>query len=128
MDSNRFDSLVDGYLAAPAAPAEALELERLLQVDPATRRKFVERLLLEVHLHEALAGIAPVRLPEARARKYAVGVVGWLTAAVLLAAIGIGLLSVVNRSTARLNEVISGQVKVDGSSVKEVPEEKWFEV
>jgi ferric-dicitrate binding protein FerR (iron transport regulator) len=130
VDSNRFDILLDEYVSGAAAPAEAAELGQLLQTDAALRRQFADRLLLEIHLRKAYAAAAPTGpIEHKRQRSWRV-VVGWMVAAVVLFALGVGLLSWFNRGpvTARGNEVLAGEVYLDGVALEQLPEEKPFEV
>lgn len=135
MDTNRFEFLLDRYLNGPATPEEAAELGRLLQGDAELRRQFAECVLLDIQLYKAYARITPILPLDASPRRRIRPLVGWLVAAVLLLGIGIGLNSWLSRGSptpapgiARVNEVIAGEVRIDGVAMKQLPEEKWFDV
>ena len=57
----RFEILLERFQSGEATPEELVELDTLLRAQPDKRRILVERLLLEVHLYKAFAGIAPVK-------------------------------------------------------------------
>jgi ferric-dicitrate binding protein FerR (iron transport regulator) len=135
MDTNRFEFLLDRYLNGPASPEEAAELERLLQGDPELRRQFAEHFLLDVQLFKAYAGITPALPVDAHPRRRMLPLVGWLVAAMILLGIGIGLGGWLSRGSptptpavAKVNEVIAGEVRIDGVALKQLPDEKWFDV
>jgi ferric-dicitrate binding protein FerR (iron transport regulator) len=142
MDMQSFHDQLDSYLSGAATPAETAELERSLHVDAGLRRALVDRVLLDIHLHKALAGmaaVAPVKAKPRFFRRAMIGsLVGALAAAVLLA-LGLSLLGVINRKpalqvpeeqppAAPVNEIVSGNIKIDGTAVEQLPQEKWFEV
>ncbi len=135
MDPNRFEILLDRYLSGPLAPEEAAELERLLQADAKLRRQFADHFLLEVQLYKAYAGITPALPLDANPTRRLGPLLGWLVAAVVLLGMGIGLASWLGRgspspapSVASINEVVTGEVRIDGVALKQLPEDKWFDV
>jgi ferric-dicitrate binding protein FerR (iron transport regulator) len=125
---DRFESLLDQYLNR-AAPAETAELERLLQGDAALRRQLADRFLLEVQLYKVFAGVTS-SIPAAREDRPArPPVFRWLVAALVLLAVGLGLFFFLGRGPATAaNQVLAGDVWVDGVAVQQLSEEKWFEV
>jgi hypothetical protein len=137
VDSNRFQTLLDAYVSRTTTAAETVDLENLLQADAGLRRQFAERLLLEVHLRKAFAAIGPaVPLASGRRRGRRV-MVGWLVAASLLISLSGGLLAWLVRGPGQpsqraavqaANDVLTGEVHLDGVAVKQLPEEQWFEV
>ena len=128
METNRFEFLLDRYLNGPAIPEDAAELERLLQGDAELRRQFADRFLLEVQLRKAYNGIAPAP-PAPPSRRDLWPVVRWLVAAMIFLAVGIGLVGWLSQGVAaNTNEVVAGEVRIDGVALKQVPEEKWFDV
>ncbi len=58
MDRERFEELVGAFQDGDASPGELAEMERLLRADPALRRVFVERSVMEVQLRKALTSRA----------------------------------------------------------------------
>ncbi|OAI47181.1 hypothetical protein AYO44_10025 [Planctomycetaceae bacterium SCGC AG-212-F19] len=132
MDSNRFEWLLDRYLGGTATAPEAADLEGLLKADANLRRQLTDRLLLEVQLHKAFAGIAPSAVVEPQRRRVLASVNGWLVAAVVLVGVGIGLVAWKSQQGPAVaiaaNEVLAGEVRVDGVAIKQIPEERWFDV
>lgn len=124
---DRFELLLDSYLDG-AAPAETAELERLLHANPSLRRQFADRLLLEIHLRKAFASAArPLPSEPKTPFRFA----RWLVAALVFLAVGLGLLVIWNRGPGpapRLNQVLAGEVRLDGVVVQKLPDEKWLEV
>jgi ferric-dicitrate binding protein FerR (iron transport regulator) len=130
VDSNRFDILLDEYVTGTVASAE---LGQLLQADAALRRQFADRLLLEIHLRKAYAAVAPAPPAVAERSRSWRWAVGWIVAATVLLAVGVGLVSWLKRGpvpndVVSGNEVVAGAVWLDGVAVKQLPEEKLFEV
>jgi ferric-dicitrate binding protein FerR (iron transport regulator) len=128
MDAGRFAVLLERYRLGEATAAEAAELERLLRADASLRRAFVREFLLEVQLRRAFSSVPePVGRPRPTPRR-----LGWVVAlsaaAVLLLALGVGLVSWLARPGARKNAVVSGDVRLQGVAVQQVPEGAAFEV
>jgi len=132
MDNHRPEALLDLYLSGAASAAETAALAAQLQASPPFRRQFADRMLLEIHLHKAFAGMAPAVLPTARRSNKTL--LRWLVAAVLLLAVGITAVAWWTRGPAPTPapiaalELVAGEVRVDGVAVKQVPEDRWFEV
>jgi len=138
MDMQSFHDRLDSYLSGTATPAEVAELERALQADAGLRRALVDRVLLDIHLHKVLAGMAAVAPVKTAPRFFRRATIGTLAAAILLG-IGLGLFGLFGRKSAPqapeelapaapVNEVVSGKIKIEGTTVEQLPQEKWFEV
>ena len=92
MHPSRFDQLLDAHFAGEASPQEAAELAAVLRDEHESRRLFVERSVLEVHLRKAFSGLAPTTMPTAKAsrpRRPLGRRVAWLAVAVVLVAVGV---------------------------------------
>lgn len=134
MDNQTPEALFDLYLSGAASTAETAALEAQLAASPQVRRQFADRMLLEVHLHKAFASIAPAALPAAP--RWSTPRRRWLAAAVLLLAVGVwaagwrprGLAPRPATPAAAAVELVTGEVRVDGVAVQQVPEDRWFEV
>jgi hypothetical protein len=96
MHPSRFDHLLDAHFAGEASPQEAAELAAVLRDEHESRRLFVERSVLEVHLRKAFSGLAPTTTsaPAAaaanatRPRRPLGRRAAWLAVAILLIAAG----------------------------------------
>jgi ferric-dicitrate binding protein FerR (iron transport regulator) len=120
--SARFEILLERFQGDDATPDELAELETLLRANPDKRRILVERLLLEVQLHKAFRGIAPVKqAPVAPMR------MGWFVpvgaaAAVLLFALSGWLIfyPYLGRRDGPASVIESGQVRAGNATVSRV--------
>jgi ferric-dicitrate binding protein FerR (iron transport regulator) len=133
VDENRFEILFDRYQRREATAAEVAELDRLLQESAERRAVLVERSLLEIHLkkvysHEGFDHvIRPSRNaapPSGRFRRSGL----WAVAAGVIFAVGIGLFWTLTRSAPGHNEVLSGQVVIDGVPTTRIPDGLAFSV
>ncbi len=124
MSQSRFETLLERYQNGEATSAELVEFDRLLRSDPALRTLFVEQALLQAQLHKACEAATAKPAPAWRRR------VGWAAglaaAAMLLLAVGIGLLSWIGHGT--VSEVASGLVLIDGEAVTQIPNGSRFEI
>jgi ferric-dicitrate binding protein FerR (iron transport regulator) len=128
MQADRFEPLLDRYLAGEATSEEGAELEAILRDEPEKRRRLVERSILETHLHKAFSGIVPLssKAPPASRRFRRVAL--FATAAALLIAVGIVVLAHVSRNDSPVLEVVKGKTTVDGVVVERIQAGTWFEV
>lgn len=126
MSQSRFETLLDRYQNGDVGPADMAELEQLLRSDPALRTLFVEQVLLQAHLHKACLATSPAVAGSSWRRRLGYAA-GWAAAAVLVLALGMGLVSWVGRS-ASASEVAFGQVLIDGVAVTRIPDGARFEI
>jgi len=122
VSDSRFEALLDRYQGGEATPAEVAELVQLLRTEAALRTVFVEHHLLQAQLYKAGAAGAKDAQVAPRRRSRAVR---WLVAALLLIAVGLGLVSFIARPG---NEVVAGQVLVDGIPTSRIPDGAEFMV
>lgn len=128
--NGRFEILLDRFLGGEATREEQAELETLLRGDAAKRRRLAERLLLEVHLYKAFAGIAPVqRAPISLARFQRFVPAAW-AAAVLLLALSAWLIfyAYPGRRGGTQGVVESGQVRAGNATIAHIAPEVPFAV
>jgi len=123
VSDTRFETLLDRYQSGEATPAEVAELGQLLRTDPALRTVLVEHHLLQAQLYKA--GAASAKDAKVVPRLHHRRLVRWLVAALLLLALGLGLVSVIARLG---SEVVAGQVLVDGVPVSRIPDGAEFTV
>lgn len=129
MQADRLEFLLERYQSGAASSDEMAELEASLRADPATRRVFAERFLLEVQLHRAFSGVVPMSLPLPTPARWSRRVVMLAAAAaVVLMVVGAIVLSPFGRKQLSGLEVVKGEVSVDGVAVTHIPTGQWFEV
>src|SRR5262249_12152712 len=123
-----FDILLDRYLLDSPTPAEQAELAELLQADTALRRAFADRFLLEVHLHKAFSSGAPTAVVAPAIPKRRRAIVGWVVAATVMLGVSLVVWAVTRPVPVSGHPVVSGEVRLDGIVVTELPDDKAFDV
>jgi len=126
MNLDHFDELLDAYLLGELSAEQSAQLQEALQTDSAARRRFVQSIFIEAHLHRLArsetASLAPQQElpPEAslRRRMSPRGIVrlrrAAMAAVVLVAAGAIAIFYFAGQGSSPLARVASGNVLVDG--------------
>jgi len=134
MNLDRFDELLDAYLLGELSEEQSAQLQEALQSDPAARRRFVQTVLIEAHLHRLARSeaVSPTprqqRPPEAGPRRHrTLGGIARLRrlalAAVALVAVGaIAVFYFVRQGSGTFARVVSGNVLVDGQTRDRIAE------
>jgi ferric-dicitrate binding protein FerR (iron transport regulator) len=134
MNLDRFDEFLDAYLLGELSEEQSAQLQEALETDSAARRRFVQSILIESHLHRlarseaASATPCPQRLPEADARRRMTpGTIvrsrRLALAVVVLVAIGaIAVFQFARHDSGTFARVASGNVLVDGQCRNRIPD------
>jgi len=121
MNLDHFDELLDAYLLGELSEEQSAQLQEALETDSAARRRFVQSILIEAHLHRlARSEAAPRRHRTlggiARLRRLTL-------AAVALIALGaIAVFYFARQGSSTFARVASGNVLVDGQSPGRIAE------
>jgi ferric-dicitrate binding protein FerR (iron transport regulator) len=122
MQSDRTEELLDRWADQEASPSDVAELRVLLRGSADSRRVFVERVILEVHLYRscALLQSGPVKSEPERIGSNHNG--ARLTAIAAALVIGVGLVLLLRTSPKTANDVLSGKVLVNGVRAMQIPD------
>ncbi|MSQ96114.1 MAG: hypothetical protein EXR98_16385 [Gemmataceae bacterium] len=130
MDADRFEMLLDRYQGGEATAEETAELEKLLRDEPTKRRRFVERVLLEVQLRKAFGSnlpmTRPVQTPARSLRRWFVPFAAM--AATLLLTVSAFLAYQWSRPETLALELLAGNVTTGGQEAQRIAAGEWFEV
>jgi ferric-dicitrate binding protein FerR (iron transport regulator) len=119
---NAVDELLERFLSGEATADETVELQKLLRADAGNRRRLVDAFLLDVQLFKALACAAPASPPiQTKWRRVA----SWIAAAAVLL-VTIGGLTFYFWPSEHSSRLDSGQVRVEGVQLTEIPDGKNF--
>ena len=134
MNLEHFDELLDAYLLGDLSEEQSVQLQEALQTDSAARRRFVQSILIEAHLHRLArseaASLAPRQEPTPEANLLRPMPPRGITrlrhaamAAVVLVAVGaIAIFCFIGKGSSPLARVASGNVLVDGQPMGRIAE------